>query len=117
MKWVYRIQNRTRMALMFLVVVLVLLGCSFLEKIFITDLSHSVSSIYKDRLIPATELFHINDLMHERRLLLVKLEHQPANRDAIGQQLAHHHSRIDSILHEYEKTFLVAEESQILVDF
>ena len=37
MKWTYRVPHRLRIASLFLVVVVVLLGCNFLEKFFITD--------------------------------------------------------------------------------
>ena len=70
MKWIYGLENKNKPAVLLLVIVITIVASNFLEKKCITDMSKSISSIYKDRLGPAAGLFQINDLMFTKRLLL-----------------------------------------------
>ena len=119
MKWIYSIQQKSKTALLLLAVVVTILGSNFLEKKYFTDINKSVSSIYNDRLIPAAELFHANDIMYKKRLVLEKYLINPANQDfgLIKKQLAAHNAQIDSIILAYEATYLVDEESTSLGHF
>ncbi len=119
MKMLYRIHNKTKPALLLMVVVLIILGSSFLEKRFMRDMNSSVSSIYKDRLIPAAELFYMNDLMYNKRLILEQyLAHPTAyQRKKANRQIAVYTQQIDSTVHKFEATYLVAEESRSLQEF
>ncbi|GEO06580.1 hypothetical protein AAE02nite_42440 [Adhaeribacter aerolatus] len=119
MKWIYSIQQKSKTALLLLAVVVTILGSNFLEKKFFTDINQSVTSIYKDRLIPAAELFHANDIMYKKRLLLEKYLVNPAQQDygAVKKQLAGLNTQIDSIILAYETSYLVDEESASLHHF
>ena len=119
MKWIYSIQQKSKTALLLLAVVVTILGSNFLEKKYFTDINKSVSSIYNDRLIPAAELFHANDIMYKKRLVLEKYLANPANQDyrLVKKQLAAHNSQIDSIILAYESSYLVDEESTSLHHF
>jgi len=119
MKWLYSIQQKSKTALLLLAVVVTILGSNFLEKKYFTDINQSVSSIYNDRLIPAAELFHANDIMYKKRLVLEKYLVNPAYQDfgLVKKQLAAHNSQIDSIIRAYEATYLVDEESTSLHHF
>jgi hypothetical protein len=113
MKWIYNFQQKSKTAGLLMVVVITIMGCNFLEKKFFTDINNSVTAIYKDRLIPAAELFHANDIMYKKRLILEKYLMDPAHQDlqVVQQQLAIHNAQIDSIMQAYEATYLVDEES------
>ncbi|MGV3587835.1 MAG: MCP four helix bundle domain-containing protein [Adhaeribacter sp.] len=119
MKWLYGIQQKSKTALLLLAIVVTIMGSNFLEKKYFTDINQSVSSIYNDRLIPAAELFHANDIMYKKRLALEKYLVNPASQDfkLIKKQLAAHNSQIDSIILAYEATYLVDEESTSLDHF
>lgn len=119
MKAIYQIHHKAKPALLLMLVVGIILGSSFLEKRLFTDMNTSVSSIYKDRLIPATELFHINDLMYSKRLILEKYLGQPAagNTKQVAQELAAHNAQINAIIKQFETTYLVDEESRSFGEF
>jgi hypothetical protein len=119
MKWIYSIQQKSKTALLLMVVVVTIISCNFLEKKFFTDINKSVSSIYNDRLIPAAELFHANDIMYKKRLILEKYLINPAQQDyrAVKQQLATHNAQIDSIILAFGASYLVDEESNRLHHF
>ena len=119
MKWIYSIQQKSKTALLLMVVVATILGCNFLENKFFTDINKSVSSIYNDRLIPAAELFHVNDLMYKKRLILEKYLVNPAQQDyrMVKRELANHNAQIDSIVLSFEATYLVDEETASLQHF
>ncbi|ELR70461.1 hypothetical protein C900_03715 [Fulvivirga imtechensis AK7] len=79
-------------------------------------MNHSFTSIYKDRLVPAAEWFHVNDIMYSKRLLLEKhlLGHDELPADVVRDKLAVHNAQIDSIIEAFETTYLVHEESDAL---
>jgi Four helix bundle sensory module for signal transduction len=119
MKWIYGVEEKNKPAILLLVIVITILASNFLEKKFITDMGKSMSSIYKDRLVPAANLFHINDLMFTKRLALEAylLNPDEPGRAAVTRQLALYNARIDSLIRAYEETYLVEEESRQLKDF
>lgn len=119
MKMIYSIHHKAKPALLLMVVVIIILGSTFLEKRLIKDMNTSVSSIYNDRLIPASELFHINDLMYSKRLLLEKYLWQPSPRNAqqVARQLAAYNAQIAASMKQFENTYLVAEESRSYLAF
>ncbi len=119
MQFLYSIHRKAKPALLLMVVVAIILGSSFLEKSLFRDMNTSVSSIYKDRLIPTAELFHINDLMYNKRLLLDKylLQPTPENAKSTEHQLAAYSSQINSLIQKFETTYLVDEESKTFQKF
>ncbi|PSR53594.1 hypothetical protein AHMF7605_08665 [Adhaeribacter arboris] len=119
MQYLYRIHRKAKPALLLLVVVAIILGSSFIEKSLIKDMNTSVSSIYKDRLIPASELFHLNDLMYNKRLILEKYLEQPSPENTLPteQQLAIYTSQIHSLIQKFETTYLVDEENKTFQEF
>lgn len=119
MKWMYGMEERNKPALLLLVIIITIVASNFLEKKFITDMGKSISSIYKDRLVPSAGLFHINDLMFTKRLLLEEYLLNPQEQDAeqVSRQLQRCNARIDSLLQAYEVTYLVEEESRQLMNF
>ena len=120
MRAIYRIHRKAKPAILLMVVVFIILGSSFLEKRLMRDINSSVSSIYKDRLVPTAELFHIIDLMYEKRLILEKHLRQPAagpNHQAAAQLLAAHNTQINALMKQFETTYLVDEESRSFREF
>ncbi|QNF31588.1 MCP four helix bundle domain-containing protein [Adhaeribacter swui] len=119
MKMLYKIHNKAKPALLLMVVVLIVLGSSFIEKSLMKDMNSSVSSIYKDRLIPASELFFMNDLMYNKRFILDQYLLHPSveQKAATTRQLAAYTRQIDSTIQKFETTYLVDEESRRLQAF
>lgn len=110
-----RIHHKAKPAFLFLLVMLAIVGSSFIEKSLMRNLNTSVSSLYQDRLMPATDLFELNDLMYAKRHLLAAFMADPsADRQHNTQvQLAGRNVEIRSIMAAYQATYLVAEEEQV----
>ncbi|WP_400193924.1 MCP four helix bundle domain-containing protein [Hymenobacter sp. B81] len=114
-----RIHHKAKPAFLFLTVLaLVLLG-SVVEKRLMHDMKTSVSSLYQDRLLPATGLFRLNDLMHAKRRLVEEYLARPsaARLHATQIAVAGRNVQIDSLISRYEATYLVAEEQRIFGRF
>ena len=117
MKWTYTIPQKFKAALLLMVIVTTVLIASFWGNSSVEDMNKSFTSVYEDRLLPANELFHINDIMYQKRLLLKDyIDGRQAN-DNIRLEIAIKNHQIDSILTEYDKTYLVAEETRSYSDF
>lgn len=99
---------------MLLLIVLTVIFTSYLGKSTVTRIDESFASIYKDRLIPANELFHILDLLYQKRLILSEyINGTRTESQTLNKLMSINHS-VDSIIHEYEKTYLVDEEDKNL---
>ena len=110
-----RIHHKAKPAALFLIVLLVILGSSVWEKRLMHAMNSSAASLYQDRLLPATGLFQLNDLMYAKQQQLASYQARPtAARQHYAQvQLGGRNVEIDSILSSYEATYLVAEETRV----
>ncbi|GAB2467374.1 hypothetical protein GCM10011375_31610 [Hymenobacter qilianensis] len=109
------IHHKTKLAFLFLGIVLTMVGSSLWETRQLHDMNTAVASLYQDRLQPAAGLFALNDRMYAKRQLLethlaAPAEASPRHTQA---QLASHNQVIDSLLRSYEATYMVAEEDQV----
>lgn len=117
MNWIYSSRQKTRAALLLMGIVITIVAGTLWEKSLITTMNNSFSTLYKDRLIPAAALFHINDLLHTKRLILEKQKSGSAQVEVLQEELAQYNAQIDSIISDYEETYLVDEESKGLILF
>jgi hypothetical protein len=71
------------------------------------------TSLYNDRLVPATDLFYIAEKIYAKRYLLegyVNNEQNHLNAGQLRLKLNNYNADIDTLLSKYEKTFLVRNE-------
>ncbi|MCC3157930.1 MCP four helix bundle domain-containing protein [Hymenobacter sp. 15J16-1T3B] len=110
-----RLPRKAKSAALFLVVLLVVLGSSVWEKRLMHAMNTSAASLYQDRLLPATGLFQLNDLMYTKQQLLASYLTRPsaARQHYVQVQLGGRNVEVDSILNRYEATYLVAEETRV----
>ena len=119
MKWVFAIQQKQKVALLLGCILLVIILSTIVERINMSDINESFTSIYKDRLIPATEIFYLTENLYKKRLLMEKFL-TSADENQTGELRQHiniHNQNIDSLIVEYEKTYLVDSESKCLATF
>lgn len=91
------------------VIILVVLLNNFSSREDYADLDRTMSSIYKDRLMPSGYLFHINNRLYQKRIL----QQSPNFSDAgIQLQLAQHNNAIDSLIRNYDLTYLTTAEKK-----
>lgn len=93
-----------------------ILGSKFWEDSYIESLRRDCGSMFKDRLLPATTLFHLSDEVHTKRHTLeVYLQSADARQDpAVEYEMGKHDAAITHLLREIERTYLVDEESRLL---
>lgn len=118
MKWPFQIPQKMRVAVILASILAVVITTNFLVRRNIGDIDRSFTSIYQDRLMPATEIFYITELLYNERLLLEKYLWM-GDRDGRGlrDKISLHHQDIDSILTEFEKTYIVPNEELCLKKF
>lgn len=99
MKWLLQVKGkRYKVCALFVAIMVLVLLNNLFERRSITNLDHSIASIYHDRLLPATYLFGISNHLHQKRM---------GNAD-----LSQHNVIIDKLVKEYETTHLTAEEGR-----
>jgi hypothetical protein len=100
------------------------MGCSILIRVLedksIKKMNNAFVSMYKDRLIPATDLFFLAENIYEKRFLLEETLNQPgldkARISQTSNRLENHDRNIDSLIRKYEQTLLVKPEKKYLTD-
>lgn len=110
--------TRYRLAIVLLALTLAVLGSKLVEDVFIERLRQDCSSLFLDRLRPATMLFHLGDRMHlkEKAIAAYLSEPAPGDAGALQYALGQHDGRIEQILSEFDQTYLVGNESEYLRD-
>jgi hypothetical protein len=119
MKWSFVIQQKIKAALLLSGIMVLIVLSTFLSRSNINDIDKSFSSIYKDRLIPAVDMVYLIENLYTKRLLVEKhliatTNSTPAEIKAL---LKTKNQSIDSLIRNYEKTFLIAEEAKSLHAF
>ncbi|MCE6989899.1 MCP four helix bundle domain-containing protein [Dyadobacter sp. CY323] len=119
MKWSFVIQQKLKAAVLLgSIMVLIILG-SVLSRYNVHGIDQSVSSIYKDRLIPATTIIYLTENLYGKRLTLEKhlFLPDPKSEDELRSQLKTYDTHIDSLVGVFEKTYLVDQETKSLQKF
>lgn len=116
MKWVFAIQQKHKVAFLLGCILCIVILTTILERINMGDINRSFTSIYNDRLIPATEMFYLSENLYRKRLLTEKflLSHEESQTSELREKLNMYNQSIDSLITEYEKTYLVDNESKYL---
>ncbi len=120
MKELYSIRpgKRRKLILILAVFFFIFLGTEFIEKKYMQQINHDFSSLYEDRLIPASQLYEMSELLHEKQFIFELLEENefrftPANIAKVEKE----NRQFEEILTKYETTYLVEEEEQYLNGF
>ncbi|WP_037319642.1 MCP four helix bundle domain-containing protein [Salegentibacter sp. Hel_I_6] len=119
MKDLYSIKpkKRKRLILVLSVFFALLLLTEFIEKRSLKSIDEDFSSLYQDRLLPASQMYELSELLHEKRMLF---ENVNDNSGVVKFNLAEitaYNNQIDQVLHDYGKTYLVNKEEVYFKDF
>lgn len=119
MKWSFVIQQKMKAALLLSSIMILVLVTVLLSRSNIEGIDKSFSSMYTDRLIPATDIVYLTESLYQKRLLMEKqlLTEEESSWESVLQQLSTHNHRIDSLVGEFEKTYLVKDELESLKAF
>lgn len=96
MKRFFQIKTKFKVCCVFIVIIVLVLLNNLRERKSINRLNNSISSIYQDRLLPATYLYGIANHLYEQRLM--------------GDN--GHAEAIDSLVTVYETTYLTPDEKK-----
>lgn len=105
--------QRSKLLMILTILAVALTALTMWEKHNRNQLISSFDTMYADRLIPASEIFHLSNLMFERRRVMDDFMHEQNSENAM-QDLERIDLKMDSILHSYEQTYLVVEETKHL---
>ncbi|MBW7914160.1 MAG: MCP four helix bundle domain-containing protein [Taibaiella sp.] len=109
MKWAYVIQYKLKAAAILLVIMATILAGNLYERKNFNTLDKSISAIYQDRLMPATYIYELSNHLYRKRLL--QEHYTEYNQEQLQLKVAEHDAAINSLLQDYEKTYLTEEES------
>ncbi|RZK53643.1 MAG: hypothetical protein EOO87_12405, partial [Pedobacter sp.] len=117
MKFAHSIKQKTRVALLLFSIMVCIILVRILEDKNVKELGKSFTSLYNDRLIPATDLFFIAEKLYAKRYALeMHVNVSTADKNKLKYTLANYDKSIDSLLGKYEKTYLVSNEKDYLAD-
>ena len=118
MKWTFVIQQKLKIAVLLGAIMCVVVLFNLILQKNISDINNSVNSIYNDRLIPATDIFHLSENLHARQLAMeMFLNRSDRDLHELRAELKRIDGNMFDLIHKYEKTYLVDEESVFLNQF
>lgn len=111
-------EKRKRLILLLSLFFAFILIAELIENKNLQKIDSDFSSLYEDRLIPASQIYALSDLLHEKQLIF---EHLNENNFRISptdlKKIEEENLQINKILAEYETTLLVEEEVEHLANF
>lgn len=119
MKWTFIINQKIKVAFLLGSIMVLIALTNMMEQRNIDHINKSFSSIYYDRLIPATDIFYLTEQLYSKRLLMENTLYgeNSISSDEIRKQLNTHSLAIDDLIEKFSKTYLVKNESESLLDF
>jgi hypothetical protein len=119
MKWTFIIREKLKVAFLLAGIMLLIGLTNVMERRNMKNLDRSFSSIYYDRLIPATDIFYLTSSLYERRMLMEQFlfTGQTASINDLRKDLGSHSDSIMHLITKFEKTLLIREESVYLAEF
>ncbi|MBE9464343.1 MCP four helix bundle domain-containing protein [Dyadobacter subterraneus] len=119
MKWSFIIQQKFKASLLLGGIMVTIILGTVLSRNNIEGIDKSFSSIYQDRLIPATTIIYLTENLYNKRLSLEKylFSEDHIENATIDLQLNRYNKNLDSLTTAFEKTYLIEEEARILANF
>jgi Four helix bundle sensory module for signal transduction len=115
MKATHSIKQKTKVAVLLFCIMVCTILIRILEDHSIKNMGNAFTSLYNDRLIPATDLFYISESIYAKRFLIENHLNATAVDIDLVDKLNKHDIIIDSLLKKYEQTFLVKNEKNHLI--
>lgn len=119
MRWSFVIKEKLKAALLLGGIMLFIILGSLIARYNMKGIDKSFSSIYQDRLIPATTIIYLAENLYGKRLTLEKylLSENRGTSEEITSGLGIYDTTIDSLIKAFEKTYLVDQEATSLAAF
>ena len=119
MKWSFIIREKLKAAALLSGIMLMIIIGTLIARSHMSGIDKSFSSIYQDRLLPATTIIYMTENLYGKRLSLEKflLANDKITSEQIAADLLTHNTAIDSLISSFEKTYLVDQEAKSLAAF
>lgn len=120
MKWTYFVQQKLRIASLLALVMGLIIVTTTISKRNVEGFSKTFDTMYKDRLVPATDIFYLTENLYAKRALLEKViadSTSTANLARAKATAAQHNKALFVLVEKYGKTYLVDKESKLLAEF
>lgn len=118
MKWTFVIREKFKAALLLACIMLLVGFTTIMQRSNMKDMSQSFSSIYYDRLIPATDIFYLTENLYNKRFVIEHLLYSEEPFQAsMAATLEMHNDSIEGLISKFEETYLVKEELNYLTEF
>lgn len=108
MKWAYYVKNKMKAVGVLMIIIVLIFGNNIYDRKAFADLDQSISSIYKDRLMPATYIFQLTNHLYQKRMLHETVV--PGNLSTINEN--EHNKAITELIKNFEATYLTPAEKQ-----
>lgn len=103
MNFLYNVKFKLKAASLIFIIITLVLAAQLWERYRYEKLQKSVTTIYNDRLLPASYIFELTDLLYKNHIFKLKDQKQT-------NAYRENKREIDSIINLYEKTYLTKEE-------
>lgn len=110
MKWAYHIKHKVKATAILFIIILVVVFAQVSNRVSVSDLDKSVSSIHQDRLMPATYIFDISNHLYQKRLTQEHATNTPTETEV-------HDKAIALLIRNYESTYLTVNEKKTWSEF
>lgn len=119
MKFAYSLKQKTKIALLLFLIMACTILIRVLEDRSIKNMEKAFSSLYNDRLVPATDIYFISEKLYAKRFLLETFVYSDKNKlnpQQLNDKLRAYDKQIDTLLLKYENTFLISTEKNHLTE-
>ena len=111
-------EKRKRLILILSTFFVLLLITEFIEKRSLKSIDQDFSSLYQDRLLPASQMYELSELLHEKRMLFENIKDDAEFIAEVNlKEIKAYNTQIDQVLKDYGKTYLVDREEVYFKDF
>ena len=119
MNWVYRINKRDQLAFALGAVFAIIILANWFASYSIGKVSSQFKSVYQDRLIPSLDISEVLERYYQNRMYLEEhiLSNSASQHDSLHQLVQKNTVEIDSLIHKFERTYLIERESAGLAQY
>jgi len=115
MKWMYGINQKIKVAVASIVIVIIFFAINWIDKKNVNTLNSSFSSVFEDRLMVESYIFSMTDHLYQKKILLSTCGNY-LHPEELKIRMDYHNRIISSLLADYEKTRLTKSESRHFAD-
>ncbi|ADR21968.1 hypothetical protein MATR_03970 [Marivirga tractuosa] len=115
MHFSYFVQQKLKLASALAIILIIVLVNNRLQNNNLTELGETFGSVYKDRLLVENYIFKMANATHEKKYLLTQIDRRKDQ--AIKEEINSINQKMDSIISDYQKTYLTINENKIFKDY